>query len=296
MTTALRAEHLTMRYGATTALDDCSLDLPAGKIAALVGPNGAGKTTLLQLAAGLLTPSSGRVEVFGWSPQEHAGMVLPRIGFLGQDRPLFRGFTVDETMKMGRRLNPHWDQALALQRLRRLEIPLSRRIRRLSGGQQAQVALVLALAKCPELLLLDEPVSQLDPLARREFMRTLIDATAAHGLTVLLSSHIIGDLERICDCLIVLARATVVLAGDLDDIMAEHRLVIGEAGAVDACQHRHDVVGETRTGRQVTLLIRLNGQMFSPSCQVREPSLEEIVLAYLGARPDAVPQPAEVLR
>jgi len=132
MNTPLHTEHLTMRYGATTALDDCSLDLPVGKIAALVGPNGAGKTTLLQLAAGLFTPSAGRVEVFGWSPQEHPGMVLPRIGFLGQDHPLFRGFTVEETMEMGRRLNPHWDQNLALDRLARLKIPLNRRIRKLS--------------------------------------------------------------------------------------------------------------------------------------------------------------------
>ncbi|MDQ2744964.1 MAG: ABC transporter ATP-binding protein, partial [Chloroflexota bacterium] len=284
MKPALRTSNLTMRYGATTALDACSLDLPPGRIAALVGPNGAGKTTLLQLAAGLLTPSAGHVEVFGWSPQEHPAMVLPRIGFLGQDRPLFRGFTVKETMEMGRRLNPRWDQELALERLSRLEIPLDRRIRKLSGGQQAQVALVLALAKRPELLLLDEPVSALDPVARQEFMRTLIDATAEHGLTVLLSSHIIGDLERVCDYLIVLAGARVALAGDLDQVVAAHRLVIGPTEAADACRHLHDVVREERTGRQATLLVRLNGQMFSRSCQVREASLEDIVFGYLDAR------------
>lgn len=295
MNAALHTKHLTMRYGATTALDDCSLDLPTGKIAALVGPNGAGKTTLLQLAAGLLTPSAGRVEVFGWSPQEHPAMVLPRIGFLGQDRPLFRGFTVEETMEMGRRLNPHWDHRLALDRLARLKIPLDRRIRRLSGGQQAQVALVLALAKRPELLLLDEPVASLDPLARQEFMRTLLDAVAEHGLTVLLSSHIIGDLERVCDYLIVLARAKVALVGDLDEAMAAHRLVVGPADAVDACRHIHMVVNETRAGRQATLLVRLNGQMFASSCLVREPSLEEIVLAYLGTPPSVAAEPAEVL-
>jgi ABC-2 type transport system ATP-binding protein len=294
MNTALRAEELTMRYGATIALENCSFNLPGGRIAALVGPNGAGKTTLLQLAAGLLAPTSGRAEIFGWSPQEHPAMVLPRIGFLGQDRPLFRSFTVAETMKMGRRLNPRWDQELALERLARLKIPLDRRIRKLSGGQQAQVALVLALAKHPELLLLDEPVSALDPIARREFMSTLVDATAAHGLTVLLSSHIIGDLERVCDFLIALTGGQAVLAGDLDKLVAGHRLVIGPAEAADACRHLHDVVSDTRTGRQATLLVRLNGRMFSPSWQVREPSLEEIVLAYLSATPAAVVQPAAV--
>jgi ABC-2 type transport system ATP-binding protein len=281
MNTALHTEHLTMRYGATVALDDCSLDLPIGKIAALVGPNGAGKTTLLQLAAGLFAPTRGRVEVFGWSPQEHPAMVLPRVGFLGQDRPLFRGFTVEETMEMGRRLNPHWDQSLALDRLARLKIPLNRRIRKLSGGQQAQVALVLALAKRPELLLLDEPVSALDPMARQEFMRTLIDSVAEHGLTVLLSSHIIGDLERVCDFLIVLAGAKVVLADDLDTVVAAHRVVVGPVEASDACRHVHDVVSEIRTGRQVTLLVRVNGHLVSPSWQVHEASLEEIILAYL---------------
>jgi ABC-2 type transport system ATP-binding protein len=295
MIAALRTEELTMRYGATTALENCSLDLPAGKIAALVGPNGAGKSTLLHLAAGLLAPTSGRVEIFDWSPQQHPAMVLPRIGFLGQDRPLFRSFTVAETMQMGRRLNPHWDQELALERLARLRIPLDRRIRRLSGGQQAQVALVLVLAKRPELLLLDEPVSALDPVARREFMSTLVDATAAHGLTVLLSSHIIGDLERVCDFLIALAGGQAVLAGDLDELVAGHRLVIGPAEAADACRHLHDVVSETRIGRQATLLVRVNGQIFSPSWQVREPSLEEIILAYLGAPPAAPVQPVEVL-
>lgn len=281
MIAALLAQHLTMRYGTTTALDDCSLDLPIGTIAALVGPNGAGKTTLLQLAAGLLKPTTGRVEVFGWSPREHPRMVLPRIGFVGQDRPLFRGFTVAETVEMGRRLNPRWDQNLALDRLERLEIPLNRPIRKLSGGQQAQVALVLAVAKRPELLLLDEPVSALDPMARQEFMRTLIDSVAEHGLTVLLSSHIIGDLERVCDFLIVLAGARVVLSDALDTVLATHRMVVGPVEVSGACRHRHDVVSETRTGRQARLLVRVNGHLVSPSWQVHAASLEEIVLAYL---------------
>jgi len=288
MKTALQTRNLTKRYGTAIALDGCSFDLPAGRIAALVGSNGAGKTTLLQIASGLLTPSAGRIEVFGWSPREHPRMVLPRIGFVGQDRPLFLGFRVKETMELGRRLNPRWDQGLALERLRRLQIPLDRRVRKLSGGQQAQVALVLALAKRPDLLLLDEPISSLDPIARREFMRTLIDAVAEHGLTVLLSSNIIGDLERVCDFLIVLAGGKLALAGDLDRVLATHQLLVVPREAADVCRRVSEVIWEARTGRQATLLVRRNGQGFSPHWHVREASLEDIVLAYLEPRTSSV--------
>jgi ABC-2 type transport system ATP-binding protein len=288
MNTALQTRNLTKRYGTVIALEGCSFDLPTGRIAALVGSNGAGKSTLLQIAAGLLTPSAGRIEVFGWSPREHPRMVLPRIGFLGQDRPLFWGFSVKETMELGRRLNPRWDQRLALERLRRLQIPLDRRIRKLSGGQQAQVALVLALAKRPDLLLLDEPFSSLDPIARREFLRTLIDAVAEHGLTVLLSSNILGDLERVCDFLIVLAGGKPALVGDLDRVLATHQLLVIPREAAEVCRRMHEVVWEARMGRQATLLVRRNGQEFSPYRHVREASLEEIVLAYLEPRTSSV--------
>src|SRR5579872_2321948 len=192
---ALQSFNLGKKYGHLWALRDCSLSIPAGRVAALVGPNGAGKTTLLQLAVGLLRPTRGSVQVFGRSPSEHSEVVLPRVGFLAQDRPLFRSFTVAEMLEVGRRLNPRWDQGFALHRLTSLGIPLSRKTGKLSGGQQAQVALVLALAKRPDLLLLDEPLASLDPLARREFLRTLMDSVAESGMTVLLSSHIIGDLE-----------------------------------------------------------------------------------------------------
>lgn len=288
MNAALQTMNLTRRYGTTIALDGCSFDLPAGRIAALVGSNGAGKTTLLQIAAGLLAPSAGRIEVFGRSPQHYPRMVLPRIGLLGQDRPLFRGFSVEETMELGRRLNPRWDHERALERLRGLQIPLGRRVRTLSGGQQAQVALVLALAKRPDLLLLDEPMSALDPIARREFLRTLIDAVAEHGITVLLSSHVIGDLERVCDFLIVLAGGKPALADDLDRVLATHQLMVVPCEAADVCRRMHEVVWEARTGRQATLLVRRNGQRFSPYWHVREATLEEIVLAYLEARTGSV--------
>ncbi|HXL60454.1 MAG TPA: ATP-binding cassette domain-containing protein, partial [Mycobacterium sp.] len=188
MAAALEASGLSKRYGSTWAVRDLCISIPAGRVVALVGPNGAGKTTLLELAVGLLTPDTGEPQIFGWSPRHNPTLVLARVGFLAQDRPLYKGFTVAETLRMGRELNPKWDQALAEARMRRLEIPLNRRVGKLSGGQQAQVALALALGKRPELPLLDEPVANLDPLARRLFLAELMESVAAEGLTVVLSS------------------------------------------------------------------------------------------------------------
>lgn len=204
---ALRCEGLGKRYGSRWALRDCTLRVPAGSVTALVGPNGAGKTTLLQLAVGMSAPTVGEIETLGWSARSAAGMVLPRIGFVAQDHPLYRGFTLAEMLKFGRRLNARWDEQLARRRLASLGLELSQRVAKLSGGQQAQVALTLALAKRPELLLLDEPAASLDPLARREFLQALMEAVAEEGLTVVLSSHILADLERVCDHLVILSQA-----------------------------------------------------------------------------------------
>ena len=282
MSAALQTVGLGKRYGRHWALRDCSLSLSAGRVAALVGPNGAGKTTLLQLAVGLSSPSSGTAEVFGWSPQDQPTVVLPRIGFLAQDRPLYRGFTVEEMLTLGRKLNPRWDGGLARRRLERLGIPLDRKVGKLSGGQQAQVALVMALAKRPELLLLDEPVAALDPLARREFLQALLEATVEDGLTILLSSHIIGDLERVCDYLIILSGSRVVLTGDIEQIVQRHKLLVSPYRGTQDIAHVHNVVQATHTERQTTLLVRTNGRIWDPSWQVHAVSLEEIMLAYLG--------------
>jgi len=183
MSAILQATGLGKRYGDEWALRDCSLELPAGRVAALVGPNGAGKTTLLHLAVGLLAPTSGRIEIFG-SPPRRNRSVLERVGFVAQDTPLYPSFKVGEMLTLGRRLNRRWDGQWAEDRLRGLGIPLGKRVGALSGGQRAQVALTLALAKRPNLLLLDEPVASLDPLARREFLQALTDAAAADGLRV----------------------------------------------------------------------------------------------------------------
>ncbi|MEU8301233.1 ABC transporter ATP-binding protein [Micromonospora sp. NPDC048909] len=281
MDVVLEADRLGKRYGKTWALRDCSLRLPAGRIAALVGPNGAGKSTLLHLAVGLLRPDAGAVRVFGDSPYNNTES-LADIGFVAQDTPLFRDFTAAELVTAGEKLNRRWDGALARNRLAQLGIPPDKPVDKLSGGQRAQVALALALAKRPRLLLLDEPVASLDPLARREFLQSLMGSVADADTTVLLSSHLLADLERVCDYLIVLNAARVQLVGPVDEIVAGHRQLIGP---------RHDggplggvaaVVRASHTDRQSTLLVRTDGPITDPSWTVREVSLEDLILAYLA--------------
>jgi ABC-2 type transport system ATP-binding protein len=278
---ALETAQLGKRYGRRWALRECTLRLPAGRVAALVGPNGAGKTTLLHLAAGLLSPTQGIVEVFGYAPRKHRIEVLSRVGFVAQDHPLYRTFTVAETMELGKRLNPRWDEAVAFRRVRELEIPPERLVGKLSGGQQAQVALALALAKRPDLLLLDEPLASLDPLARHELLSSLMDGVASGGLTVLISSHIVADLERVCDYLILLSASRVQLAGDIEEIVQHHKLLVGPARDVSSVAHLHDIVQERCAERQAMLLVRTTGPIFSPSWDVRDVTLEQVILAYL---------------
>ena len=277
---AISTQGLGKRYGSKWALRDCTIEVPEGSVTALVGPNGAGKTTLLQLAVGLSRPSAGDVTVLGLSPRDPA--LLARVGFVGQEHPLHRGFTVAETLKLGRKLNPAWDDALAHERLQRLDLPLDLTVGRLSGGQRAQVALTVALAKRPELLLLDEPVASLDPLARREFLNALMEAVGETGLTVILSSHIIAELERVCDHLVILAQARAELAGPIDEIVAGHRLLTGPRTDAGAVARVHDVIRERHTERQTTLLVRADGHVYDADWELHEVDLEEIVLAYLG--------------
>jgi ABC-2 type transport system ATP-binding protein len=286
---ALQTQALGKRYGSAWALRDCSLVVPPGSVTALVGPNGAGKTTLLHLAIGLIEPSAGEVRVLGWSAREEPQLVLPRVGFVAQDHPLYRGFKLAEMLKVGRQLNPRWDDDLARSRLAHLGIPLEQKVGKLSGGQQAQVALTLALAKQPELLVLDEPVASLDPLARREFLQSLMEAVADGGLTVVLSSHIVAELERVCDHLVILAAGGVRLAGSIDQILGSHRVLTGPRADPAAVANTHAVIQERHTERQSTLLVRSNGQLADPRWQVDDVGLEEVVLAYLGAGPPQHP-------
>jgi ABC-2 type transport system ATP-binding protein len=275
----LEATGLGKRYRRKWALRDCSLSIPAGRVVALVGPNGAGKTTLLHLAVGLLDPTAGSVRVFG----QPAGKELGRVAFLAQDKPLYDTFTVADMLRFGRRMNPGWDDELARARLATLDIPLDRRTGKLSGGQQAQVALTIALAKRPDLLLLDEPVANLDPLARHEVMRDLMSAVADTGMTVLLSSHVVSELENTCDWLVVVNRGRVQVSGDIEELLGAHRLLSGPAESAGGVANRLSVVEDSRTDRQATMLVRAHSGLpvLDPRWSARAVNLEELVLAYL---------------
>jgi ABC-2 type transport system ATP-binding protein len=287
----LEATGLGRRYGRTWALRDCSLRLPRGRVVALVGPNGAGKTTLMQLAVGLLSPTTGTLRVIGHRAGSPAA--LGRVAFVAQDKPLYREFTVAELLRFGRELNPHWDQRFAEKRLETLEIPLDRKAGKLSGGQQAQVAITLALAKTPELLLLDEPLANLDPLARREVMQDLMVTVADREVTAVLSSHVLADLEAVCDHLVLLARGHLQVAGDIEDLLAGHKLLVGRRRQDDPPPGPHTVISASFTARQASYLVRLDGPVHDPHWDVRDVSLEELVLAYMRT-PDAAALPRPV--
>ena len=281
---AIETSGLTKRYRRGTALRDCTVTVPEGRISALVGPNGAGKSTLLRLLTGLARPTGGSALVLGGGPRQDPAF-LADIGYLGQDLPLYRRLSADDHIRAGAYLNERWDGAGARSRLRELGVPLDRAVGTLSGGQRAQVGLSLALAKRPRLLLLDEPVAALDPLARRHFLATLTSALeeAEGSLTIVLSSHLIADLERICDHLILLAESRVQLCGDIDDLLAEHTVLVGPRKDTAALERDHTLVHATRTARQATLVIRRGGPIIDPAYQAEDISLEDLVLAYMGA-------------
>ncbi|WP_256793571.1 ABC transporter ATP-binding protein [Terrabacter sp. Ter38] len=284
MSAPLEVTGLGRSFGHTWALRHCSLRIEPGSITALVGPNGAGKSTLLQLAVGLLTPTEGTATIFGQPPATSAA-ALAQVGYLAQDHPLYRGLTVGDLLRMGRGMNPTWDHDFALGHLAELGIPLSRKAGGLSGGQQAQVALTLTLAKRPALLILDEPVASLDPLARRDFMATVLADAADRGTTVVLSSHVISELERVSDHLVVLGSGQVQVDGAIDDLLDRHRILVGPGYASPPTGLRH-VLSEHTTERQTTLIVELDGPVQDPRWTTHPLSLEDLVLAYLRD-PDA---------
>jgi ABC-2 type transport system ATP-binding protein len=281
MTAAIETRGLSKRYRKVTALTDCTITVPEGRISALVGANGAGKTTLLRLLAGLARPSGGNVAVLGGTPCQDPAF-LADIGFVAQEIPLYGRLSAADHIAIGAHLNPRWDADSVRQRLTSLNIPLNQKAGTLSAGQRAQVALSLALAKRPRLLLLDEPVAALDPLARRQFLAHLTEAVAAGGLTVVLSSHLVADLERICDHLILLAASRVQLCGDIDTLLAEHQVLVGPRKDTTAIERDHALVQAVRTARQTTLLIRRNGPVIDPAFEAADVGLEELVLGYMG--------------
>lgn len=286
MTDAIEAVDLGKRYGRRWALQDCSLTIPAGRVVGLVGANGAGKTTLLHLVVGLLLPSAGKVSVLGGGAGDGPDQ-LARVGFLAQDAPMYATLTVGDHLRLGQELNRGWDDAAAWRRIDDLGLDASQRAGQLSGGQRAQLALTLAVAKRPELLILDEPVAGLDPLARREFLALLMASVAEHQLTVVLSSHLISDIERVCDHLVVLAESRVQLAGDLQELLAAHRILTGPRRDVDDLPADVDVIEASHTERQTTLVVRTSAPVIDPAWTVSELGLEDLVLAYLGRAADA---------
>jgi len=288
---AIRTSGLGKRYGRVCALSDCTITVPEGRISALIGPNGAGKTTLLRLLAGLTRPTYGEMTVNGGIPRQEPAF-LASIGFLAQEIPLYRRLSAEDHIQAGAHLNPCWDGESVRERLTALTIPLDRAVGTLSGGQRSQVALALTLAKRPRLLLLDEPVAALDPLARRNFLALLTDAVAAGGLTVVMSSHLVADLERVCDHIIMLAASRVQLCGDIEELLAEHQMLVGPRKDTSAIERDHRVVQVTRTPRQVTMFVRRCGPVVDPAFQASDISLEELVLAYMGQ--DAPPALAQL--
>ncbi|WP_326642836.1 ABC transporter ATP-binding protein [Nonomuraea fuscirosea] len=283
MTAVLRAQALGRRYGRRWALRECTLDIPAGHVVGLVGPNGAGKTTLLKLAGGQLAPTAGDITVLGGRPAGGPAQ-LAKVGFVAQDTPVYAGLSVAEHLRLGERLNPRWDTATARERIARLGLDPAQRAGRLSGGQRAQLALTLGLAKRPELLILDEPVSSLDPLARREFLQHLMEATAEHRFSVLLSSHLVHDLERVCDFLVVLVDSRVRVTGEVDELLTTHHRLTGPRRDPDRLPAGQHVVSARHTDRQSTYVIRTNDPIHDPAWTVSRLSLEDLVLAYMDQR------------
>jgi ABC-2 type transport system ATP-binding protein len=284
----IEASGLGKQYRRTWALRDCTLAIPEGRVTGLVGPNGAGKTTLLRLAGGLLAPTRGTISVLGERPAAGPAQ-LARVGFVAQDTPVYARMTVAGHLRLGAWLNPGWDEKLARQRIGQLGLDPRQRAGSLSGGQRAQLALTLALAKRPELLILDEPVASLDPLARREFLQGLMEAVAEHGLSVVLSSHLVADLQRVCDYLVVLVASRVRVAGEVSALLASHHRLSGprrDPGSLPASQ---EVIQESHTDKQSNLLIRTDEPILDPAWTVTPVSLEDLVIAYMSRAGDDTP-------
>jgi ABC-2 type transport system ATP-binding protein len=293
MTAVLESTGLGKRYRQRWALSDCTLSIPAGHVTGLVGPNGAGKTTLLNMAVGLLQPTSGTIKVLGGEPAGSSEQ-LARVGFVAQDTPTYAGLSVADHLKLGAHMNPAWDADLAERRIAQLGLDPGQKAGKMSGGQRAQLALTLALAKRPELLILDEPIASLDPLARREFLQILMEATAEQELSVVMSSHLVSDLERACDYLIVLVGSRVRLAGEVDDLLATHWQLTGPRSDLAALPADWQVISASQTDRQSTLLVRAAGPPGDPAWSADKIGLEDLVLAYMSkaaAQPSRAGQP-----
>jgi ABC-2 type transport system ATP-binding protein len=288
MTAVLKTSGLGKQYGRRCALQDCTLVIPEGKVVGLVGPNGAGKTTLLHLAVGLLAPTSGTIEVLGGRPADGPAQ-LGRVGFVAQDTPTYSGLSVAKHLRMGAWLNPAWDGELAASRIEQLGLDPRQRAGSLSGGQRAQLALTMAIAKQPKLLLLDEPVASLDPLARREFLQSLMEVVAEHRVSVVLSSHLVADLERVCDYLVMLVDSRVRLAGEVEELLRSHHRLSGPRRDPGSLPANQEVIESSHTDKQSLFLVRSDEPILDPAWTVRPVTLDDLVIAYMSQARDTKP-------
>jgi ABC-2 type transport system ATP-binding protein len=297
MLTALTARHLGKQYGRRWALSDCSLEIPAGRVTGLVGPNGAGKTTLLNLATGMLRPTTGSIEVLGGAPGSGPDQ-LRKVGYVAQETPVLAGLSVAEHLRLGAKMNARWDARLAASRIDRLRLDPRQKAGKLSGGQRAQLSLTMAIAKRPELLVLDEPVASLDPLARGEFLRALLESTADFDMSVVLSSHLVSDLERTCDYLMVLVDSRVQVAGDVDELLAAHWQLTGTGDAADMVPPGCRISAVASGPGQTTALVRTAAPIPEPAWTSTKASLEDLVLGYMrrGESYGRELEPVEVIR
>ena len=280
MSAILHAQSLGKRYGRREALAQCTLEIPPGHVVGLVGPNGAGKTTLLKIACGMLAPSSGRIEVLGHQPGSSPEQ-LARVGYVAQDTPTYAHLSVSDDLALGAHLNPRWDGELARTRLAQLGLDPRQKAGKLSGGQRAQLALTIAVAKRPELLILDEPVASLDPLARRTFLRHLMESVAEHETSVILSSHLVSDLERVCDYMVVLVASHVQLSGETDQLLAEHYRLVCSRRTQAELPEDFEVILAEHTERQSTFIVRCDHEPPVGNWSADHVELEDLVLSYM---------------
>ena len=290
MSRPIEAESLGKRFRREWALRECTLTIPDGAIVGLAGPNAAGKSTLLGLAAGLLAPTEGTISVLGRDPLREPA-VLREVGYVGQGAPLYRTFTVAETVEFARATNSRWDDEIAAGFLARLSSRA--KVGSLSAGDRARLALALALGKRPALLLLDEPFARLDPLAGREFLQLLMDGVAETAATVVVASHVIADIERVCDHIVLLSGGRVRLDGNVEQLLESHRILMGPRRPLGEIRGVRSIVRERHSGRQLTLLVLGDGPIVDPSWTVERVGLEELLLAYMAPERLPTPQPPE---
>jgi ABC-2 type transport system ATP-binding protein len=288
----LDARGLGKRYRRHWGLRDCTLEIPHGAIVGLAGPNAAGKSTLLSLAAGLLAPTEGTIAVLGRDPLREPA-VLADVGYVAQSSPLYRSFTVAETIEFARRTNVRWDGGIVAEALAGLAVDT--KVGLLSTGDRSRLALALALGKRPQLMLLDEPFARLDPLACRDFLRLLMDGVAETDATVVIASHVIADLERVCDYIVLLTGGGVRLEGNVEELLESHRILMGPRRPIGTIRGVHEIVRERHGDRQLTLLVRSDGPIVDPSWTVERVGLEELLLAYMAPERLPAPVPAERL-